>query len=182
MPALHEQLGTYRNGLLRLVFDPEFLCFIIQDLLWYARGVLTCACQQSPQLLGEQMQDPASAHCTSATFTEAAHMPTMFRDIQSNHICTCMQCLNIDWMQAAARKIMHMTLLCKGCKFHMARWQVQASSGLTQANDCTLTNKLVFFSRKPVRAICNSFGSKFCTTFTVSIQQAVLMCTYQSHN
>ena len=43
-------------------------------------------------------------------------------------------------------------------------WQVQASSGLTQANDCTLTNRLVFFSRKPVRAICNSFGSKFCTT------------------
>ena len=35
---------------------------------------------------------------------------------------------------------------------------------LTQANECTLTNRLVFFSRKPVRAICNIFGSKFCTT------------------
>lgn len=87
---MHDQFSTDRDGLLCLIFDSEFLRFVIQDLLWYARGVLTCARQQSPQLLGEQMQDPASAHCTSATFTEAADMPTMFREIQrtaSAHAC-----------------------------------------------------------------------------------------------
>ncbi len=112
MPSLHNQFGTYRDGLLSLIFDSELLCFVIQDLLWNAGGVLTCARQQSPQLLGEQMQDPASAHCTSATFTEAAHMPTVFRDTQSDHICTCMSCLNIYEMQAACGQIIILSELC----------------------------------------------------------------------
>ena len=65
------------NDLLGLVLDPELLGFVIQDLLGDATGLFTGTVQQAPQLLGEQTQHPASAQCTSATFTTAADIPTL---------------------------------------------------------------------------------------------------------
>lgn len=70
------------NGLLGLILDSELLCFVVQDLLGYAAGLFAGTVQQGPQLLGEQMQEPASAHCTSATFTQAAGIPTLSSYIQ----------------------------------------------------------------------------------------------------
>ena len=73
MSALHADL----NGLLGLVLDSELFGFVIQDLLGDATGLFTGAVQQGPQLLGEQTQHPASAYCTSATFTQTANIPTL---------------------------------------------------------------------------------------------------------
>lgn len=73
LSGLHADL----NGLLGLILDTELLGFVIQDLLWDATGLFTGATQQGPQLLGQQTQHPASAYCTSATFTQAADIPTL---------------------------------------------------------------------------------------------------------
>jgi len=168
---------------LSLILDPEFLCLVIQDLLGYAAGLLASTSQQGPQLLGGQMQHPASAHCTSATFTQAADMPTTLSGVHNHtgHWDMHQMLFSVaPWLTSAKFEcLIVMENRCKLCTWCIRRWdgmlqqvtepqgdvhviQLIAKATFGQQEVHTLTNRLVFFSRKPVKFICSCFGSRPC--------------------
>ena len=54
------------------------------------------------------------------------------------------------------------------CAHHKVKCKTKAEILLMSLQDArTLTKRLVFFSRKPVRAFCNIFGSRSCSSITL---------------